>query len=551
MSRSAAPAAPEVLVVVNPAAARYVAAGGRELIETHLASRGLRHAILEFAPGEAALGELARAIAQAVRSGCRRVVVAGGDGSVSWIATTIASLGKNPGRPMLAIVPVGTANIMARELGLPMDPAAALEVALDGEDTLELDAIRTPSGLCLTQVGVGADSLMIDGTSREDQKRRGRWAYFKAFLDKGVSHPAQDFEFTVDGRRIRARAWQVMVANSGVAGTPPFMWGPGIDPSDGVLDLCVFAAQGPRDVLKLAWRLMTADRGRSSRARYFKVTGEVTIRTKQPQLVQGDGEIIGSTPITLRVERHAIRAVVSRSLADVPSVVGAPGDSASGAAIAEASEATVDGEHTVAHDVDVMVSLHSRSWALQGWFVHPFTKVAALDAALFLKVNGLALGKRADTLLVMLSNWMHLGEGWAVVAVIIVVQDLQRGMRVSVEALLVLWLTMLTVNFPLKRLFRRERPFVQFVDARIVGRRPRDFSFPSGHSAAAFAGALLFGSHLPLWSPVFYTLACLVGFSRVYLGVHYPSDVLLGGLVGTALAIAYRAWIHRWLPGLG
>jgi membrane-associated phospholipid phosphatase len=391
---------------------------------------------------------------------------------------------------------------------------------------------------------------MIDETTREAQIRSGRWAYISTFLDRAIGHPTLGFDFTVDRRRHRARAWQVLVANAGAAGSPPFTWGPGIDPADGALDLCVFALHGVRDVLALAWSLLTGDHRRGARARYFKIRDEITIRTSEPALVQGDGEIIGKTPITLSVARAAIRVVVPRSLEDIPSLVGSPADPRSRAAVGEASAAAATDEPTVAHDVDVMVGLHSRSWVLQGIFKHPFTKIGALDAAIFMRVNKLALGALADRALVMLSNGMHYGEGWAAVAVIMVLQDAHHGMRVTAEALVVLWATMLTVNFPLKRWFRRRRPFIAFVDARVVGPRPKDFSFPSGHTAAAFAGALLFGTHLPFWAPLFYVLACVVGFSRVYLGVHYPGDVVLGGLVGTMLAIAYRALLHHWWPGV-
>ena len=72
--------------------------------------------------------------------------------------------------------------------------------------------------------------------------------------------------------------------------------------------------------------------------------------------------------------------------------------------------------------------------------------------------------------------------------------------------------------------------------------RPHDFSFPSGHTAASFAavGALLFSGEKKLWKPVF-VLAVLIAFSRLYLYVHYPTDILGGIVVGNVSGyVGYR-----------
>jgi undecaprenyl-diphosphatase len=155
-----------------------------------------------------------------------------------------------------------------------------------------------------------------------------------------------------------------------------------------------------------------------------------------------------------------------------------------------------------------------------------------------------------DRCLILLSRFMHLGEGWALVAAILLLADFHTAWRAIATALPSLWITMLAVNYPLKSVFRRRRPFLAFVKARVLGPRPLDTSLPSGHTAAAFAGALLFSSYTPAWSPLYYLLAVLIGFSRIYLGVHYPSDVVLGALSGTVLAAVCRAILHAALPGL-
>jgi undecaprenyl-diphosphatase len=175
----------------------------------------------------------------------------------------------------------------------------------------------------------------------------------------------------------------------------------------------------------------------------------------------------------------------------------------------------------------------------------------AVDTALYLRINALQFGPGPDRAIEFVSRGMHYGEGWAVVAVAMIIVDPASGLKASAEALPVLWATMLTVNYALKKLFRRRRPFMAIVRARVLGPKPKDFTFPSGHTAAAFAGALLFGAHAPIWSPLFYALAVVVGFSRIYLGVHYPSDVLIGAVVGTVLAWGYLVLLRLLLGALG
>jgi len=102
------------------------------------------------------------------------------------------------------------------------------------------------------------------------------------------------------------------------------------------------------------------------------------------------------------------------------------------------------------------------------------------------------------------------------------------------------------VEFPIKRFFRRRRPFIDIVRAIVVGKKPGTWSFPSGHSASAFAGAWLLRQHFPGLTPLLYLLAGLVGFSRIYLGDHYPGDVLSGSLLGHLFALVFgRLLGHR------
>lgn len=550
-----------VLVVFNPVAAQAESSNARRVLEEALASRGLRHRFEDTGKGDVSRRSTEEAVQQALASGCRRVIAVGGDGTISLAAAQLIRSKRRGPKPVLAVVPTGTANVLARELGIPLAIEAAVALALDGDQTIDLDAIEAPDRIVITQVGVGLDAQMIRGTSRKEQIQKGRLAYATAFVHRALTLRPNRFTLEVDGVTSNERAYQIVVANVGALGAPPFTWGPGIDPSDGTLDVCIFRTRSIRHHLQLVGRLLTGRHRADAGVHYVCAEERITITSRRPVLVQGDGELLGNTPITLGVLHRVLRVCVPRPIEGLETTPGAPADTApaepqaSGEAPKDvpANDAVrVDPEtpvvaepaETVKEDVEAMVAQHSRTWVLQGWLKHPLSYLAALDAAMYLRINAVQLGSVADHTLIIISRVMHYGEGWAIVAVAMLLADLRTGLTAIAEALPVLWATMLTVNFPLKRLFGRRRPFIAFVQARVRGLRPLDSSFPSGHTAAAFAGALLFSAHLPWWSPVFYALAVVVGFSRVYLGVHYVSDVIVGGTVGTLLAGAYLALLR-------
>ena len=97
---------------------------------------------------------------------------------------------------------------------------------------------------------------------------------------------------------------------------------------------------------------------------------------------------------------------------------------------------------------------------------------------------------------------------------------------------------------------QRIRPCDINTQVQLLIARPDDFSFPSGHTAASFTAvaALYFSGEKKLWKPAL-MLACLIAFSRLYLYVHYPTDILGGILVGSAAGyigyIAVSRWIER------
>ena len=169
----------------------------------------------------------------------------------------------------------------------------------------------------------------------------------------------------------------------------------------------------------------------------------------------------------------------------------------------------------------------------------------AIDAALFIRVNHLPHPRWLDGLIARFSWTMTGGHAWILVVLADMLFHRRRGIQTALAVLPPLYFATYTVEVPVKKYFRRRRPFISIVRAIVVGRKPGSYSFPSGHSAAAFAGATLLQTCYPRGGRLFFLIALLVALSRVYLGAHYPGDVLSGGLAGAALAKLYRSLFKK------
>ena len=136
---------------------------------------------------------------------------------------------------------------------------------------------------------------------------------------------------------------------------------------------------------------------------------------------------------------------------------------------------------------------------------------------------------------------------WLAVALIAAVFPNRRmaAWRLGLAVLL----SQLAVDGVLKPVVGRDRPFEAMADVRLIDQRPRSGSFPSGHASAAFAGALAAGRLLPEAGVLWWVLAVAIACSRIYVGAHWPSDVVAGAIIG--LAVGWFVLGGRAVPGSG
>lgn len=142
-----------------------------------------------------------------------------------------------------------------------------------------------------------------------------------------------------------------------------------------------------------------------------------------------------------------------------------------------------------------------------------------------------------DAVMPLITSLGNSGIIWIVLACVLTAVPRTRRSGIVLAAALV-WDVVLC-NGILKNLFARIRPCDINTSIQLLIDRPRDFSFPSGHTAAAFAAvsALYFAKESRLWKTAF-LLSCVIAFSRLYLYVHYPTDILGGVAVGIAAGYA-------------
>lgn len=249
---------------------------------------------------------------QALETGVDMVLVAGGDGTVRVVCAELARTGV-----AIGVVPLGTGNLLARNLGIPLHTGDAIDVALNGQDrAVDIATFRGPDTpgnddtddepnvtdtVFNVMAGLGLDAAIMTGAPDDLKARMGWLAYVLSAL-RQLRYPAVKVEISVDdGPFEKHRVRTVVVGNVGQlqAGIPLL---PDARIDDGMLDVVVIAPPGALSWLRLVVRVLT--RRRRTDEKLARLTGrKVVVRAERPTPRQLDGDPIGEgTEFTAEVQ---------------------------------------------------------------------------------------------------------------------------------------------------------------------------------------------------------------------------------------------------------
>src|SRR5579883_205195 len=258
---------------------------------------------LTSGPGDARV--LAR---RAVKRNISLVIAAGGDGTINEVIQELVG-----SETALGVLPMGTVNVWAREVGIPLDDAKAREILVHGQ-TRRIDLGRANGRYFLLMAGIGVDGEVAQAVERKPLKRLGVLGYALAALWFGTGYLGFPLTLKVDeAAPIRTRALEVIVGNTRLyAGAFQFTWMARCD--DGLLDLCMVHKRGRLGRLVVLFDFALNREQRRLWVRYstFK---SLTIETPEPVAIQVDGDPAGHTPATFTVAPGALKVIVPQGTA--------------------------------------------------------------------------------------------------------------------------------------------------------------------------------------------------------------------------------------------
>jgi diacylglycerol kinase (ATP) len=284
------------VVILNPAANSDRALRARARVEA------LAHAYTvctTSAPGEAEV--LAR---HAVKEGYDRVVAAGGDGTIHEVVNGLAGTDTT-----LGLLPIGTVNVFAMELGLPSNNLDLCWNIIEGDNTRLIDLPSANDRYFVQLAGVGLDAQVVQETSATLKRNFGPLSYLISAAQIASRKPPRLIVESPDTTVTEGSF--VLIGNGRRYGGPfPFFKQAVID--DGLLDVIIFKQLGYLDIINYLQKVFFSSEIRLPEVEYFQ-TEHIRITSDQEVPVELDGEVVGTCPVNFRMRERRLRVLAPAS----------------------------------------------------------------------------------------------------------------------------------------------------------------------------------------------------------------------------------------------
>jgi diacylglycerol kinase family enzyme len=286
-----------VAVIVNPVKVADLA-----LLKTEVSARAVAAGLGEPLWVETTQDDPgAGMVAEALHAAARLVLVCGGDGTVAACAGALAGTDA-----AMAVIPAGTGNLLARNLGLPLAQADALDIAF-GTGRRTIDVLEAGGTRFVVMAGLGFDAALIRDTDEDFKSKVGWLAYLGGLVRALRGSPHAYFSVAMDGGdTVRHRGVGVLVGNVGqLQGGVAVL--SDAEPDDGLLDVIVLTPRMLRDWPVLLWRVLRRRAHIGEQAQVSRGTS-VQISVDRPLPVEYDGEFEGeATTLSVSVLAGALQ----------------------------------------------------------------------------------------------------------------------------------------------------------------------------------------------------------------------------------------------------
>ncbi len=242
------------------------------------------------------------------------VIAVGGDGTINEVLNGIAD---SPDT-VLGIIPFGTVNIMALEFHIPLNPLRALSLIQDGI-IKKIDIGKVNEKYFSSLAGCGFDSYAIYRVNLKLKKYLGVLAYIFSGIYSAFKYKPKRIMINIDNNRINEIGYFVVIENAGSYGGR-YKIVPYADYNDGLLDVCVFKKCGFMNIFRYFFGIAVEKHMRYPDVRYYQCNN-IELNSDENVLLHVDGELVGSLPASISVEKEKLRLLCPKKPKGLPAVL--------------------------------------------------------------------------------------------------------------------------------------------------------------------------------------------------------------------------------------